>query len=103
MSENIRVIERKDEADVELEPAAFTGVIVAGGECEGQVTRRAHRLHRGMITVEYAIGIVMVLVLVGAIIASISTGTMGPFVKSFAGLIQQQLTTILQSVSAGAP
>lgn len=48
---------------------------------QAMVQARGRLAERGMVTVEYAIGIVMVLVLVGVMIAAIQQGWFGALVQ----------------------
>lgn len=74
MSNTIDIVESDDQV---LAPAA--------------VTKRMSLAERGMVTIEYAIGAVLVLVLVGVIIASIQQGW-------FSQLVQQLITLLMQNV-----
>ncbi len=55
----------------------------------GAIRRALHE--RGMVTIEYAIGAVLVLVLVGVIIASIQQGWFSDLVKSLVTFLVQQV------------
>lgn len=44
-------------------------------------TRTRHLRERGMATVEYALGVVVVIVLIGVIIAAIQTGTLQDLIE----------------------
>jgi len=54
------------------------------------------RTERGMVTIEYAVGAVMVIALVAAIIAAIAGGWFGSLVQDFAQFIFAQFKTALQ-------
>lgn len=55
------------------------------------------RRSRGMITIEYAIGVVMVIALVGAIVLAIQSGQadFGRFVKAFIDFLIQQIPAMV--------
>lgn len=71
------------EADDRLQPAASAP------------TQRRGLRERGMVTIEYAIGAVLVLVLVGVIIASIQQGWFGTMVKDLVQLLLQEIPKAL--------
>ncbi|HOA88640.1 hypothetical protein [Propioniciclava tarda] len=50
---------------------------------------------RGMVTIEYAIGAVLVIVLVGVIIAAIQQGWFGDLVHSLVALLMQAIPRAL--------
>lgn len=52
------------------------------------VTRRAGLRERGMATIEYALGVVVVVVIIGVVIAAIQTGT-------FQSLVEQLISAIV--------
>ncbi len=54
------------------------------------------RRERGMVTIEYAVGAVMVIALVAAIIVAINQGWMGELSQGFAGFIFDQFKRALQ-------
>lgn len=51
------------------------------------VESRAGLRERGMATVEYALGVVVVIVIIGAIILAIGTGTFGDLVEQLIGAL----------------
>nr|NLI50443.1 DUF4244 domain-containing protein [Propionibacterium sp.] len=54
------------------------------------------RGERGMVTIEYAVGAVMVIALVAAIVVAIGQGWMGELTQSFAQFIFDQFKRALQ-------
>ncbi len=84
MSKIVKAIGSRGEADVELEPAA------------APLGRPSWR-ERGMVTVEYAIGAVLVIVLVGVVIASIQQGWFATMVQN---LVQLLMNTIPKALGA---
>ena len=84
MSENIRDIHDEDEQGVDLEPAAHAAA--------------ERRRERGMITIEYAVGGLMVIALIAAIVLAINQGDfMTTLVPQFATFISQQIQSALQA------
>ena len=81
MSQNIEIAERNETR--EPEPLA---------PCHAPV----RRVERGMVTIEYAVGAVMVIALVAAIIAAIAGGWFGTLVQGFAQFIFEQFKIALQ-------
>ena len=51
---------------------------------------------RGMATVEYALGVVVVIVLVGAIVVAIQTGTFGDLIEQLLGAIVKWITKVFE-------
>ncbi len=63
-------------------------------------TRRQVLRERGMATVEYALGVVVVIVLIGVIIAAIQTGTFQELVEQ---LIKAVMNWIVQAFNLPFP
>ena len=82
MTEHIDVVGIAEIDQAELRPAA------AGSP------KRVLR-ERGMVTIEYAIGAVLVLVLVGVVIASIQQGWFGEMVQQLVTLLMQDIPKAL--------
>lgn len=57
--------------------------------------RRPTLRERGMVTIEYAVGAVLVLVLVGVIIASIQQGWFGTLVQQLVGILMKAIPKAL--------
>lgn len=76
-----------DRTDQQLVPVA------AVAQPGGVPVRR--RSERGMVTIEYAVGAVMVIALVAAIILAINTGMMDQLTKDFAQFIFTQFKSAL--------
>lgn len=72
-----------DESDDDLLPAA------------AHRDRRLTLRERGMVTVEYAIGAVLVIILVGVIIASIQQGWFASMVKDLVSLLLKAIPKAL--------
>lgn len=75
-----------DESDDQLQPAAVT-----------TIQRRTLR-ERGMITIEYAMGIVLVIAIVMAMVVAIKGGWFGPL---FQNLVTALFTTIQSAITGG--
>lgn len=65
--------------------------IIAPVEQTAVLPNRGQLRERGMATVEYALGVIVVIVLIGVIIAAIQTGTFGALVEQ---LIEAVMTWV---------
>jgi len=81
MTNTYNAVEITTESDDQLEPAAAA-----------PIWRRSLR-ERGMVTIEYAIGIVLVVAMVGVMIVTIKSGT-------FSGFVNQIIAALAQAVQA---
>ncbi len=88
MSEQNQIVTPRPTGQRQVEPA-----IPASGR--GAPTGRS-RGERGMVTIEYAVGAVMVIALVAAIIVAIGQGWMGELSQGFAQFIFDQFKRALQ-------
>lgn len=89
---------QQHELDVRIEAdhgVQGSGEVAPHSRPSGELSPRGRR-ERGMVTIEYAVGAVMVIALVAAIIVAIGQGWMGELSRGFAQFIFDQFKRALQ-------